>query len=67
MYKCTIKSNSSYPREYTMESKSAMKAAELWGRAEGGEVITVTTMGGKRISRVMWVPDNGGKYIKVEI
>lgn len=54
-------------REYEGSSRSAMRAAEQFGRCEGGERVTVWTRGGKAISRVVWTPEDGGKYIRVQI
>ena len=34
---------------------------------ESGERVTVWTRGGKAISRAVWSPENGGKYIRVQI
>ena len=67
MYICTIYSNFSHGREYEVETKSAMKCADLYGRCEGGEVITVSTKSGKDISRVVWTPEDGGRYIRVTV
>ena len=66
-YICTIYSNSSTGREYETDSKSAMKAANLWGRCEGGEVVTVSTKSGRELSRVVWSPENGGRYVRVTV
>ena len=66
MYKCVIWSNSSGAREYTVTSRSAMRAAIELGRSEGGEVVQIETMTtGRIISRVQWTPEDGGKYIRV--
>ena len=68
MYKCIIWSNSSHDREYTVASKSAMRAAMELGRCEGGEVVQIETMTtGRVLSRVQWTPEDGGKYIRVTI
>ena len=66
-YKVIITSNSSAGREYEIDSKSAMKAAQEFGRCEGGEVVTVTSKSGRELSRVIWTPENGGAYIRVAI
>lgn len=66
-YICTISSNSSNEREYTVKTKSAMKCAESLGRCEGGEVVTVRTKSGRILSRVMWSPEMGGSYYRVTI
>ena len=63
---CTITSNSSYGREYEVSTTSAMKAAEQYGRAEGGEIVTVATKSGKILSRVEWSTEQR-KYIRVSV
>lgn len=66
MYKCVIWSDSTHEREYTVTSKSAMRAAMELGRCEGGEVVQIETLTtGRILSRVQWLPENGGKYIRV--
>ena len=68
MYKCVIWSDSSYPREYKVHTRSAMAAAKELGRCEGGEVVQIETMTtGRVISQVRWVPEKGGKYIRVTV
>ncbi len=67
MNKCIIYSNSSLGREYDVETKSAMKCAELYGRFEGGEVVEVRNNSGKLLSKVLFTPENGGKYIRVAL
>ena len=67
MYICKIWSNSSAGREYEVSTKSAMKAAQEFGRCEGGETVTITTKSGRELSRVIWTPENGGRYIRVNI
>lgn len=68
MYKAIIESNNTESREYIVDSKSAMKAAKAYGRAEGGEVVTVTTVkSGRVLSRVRWTPEDGGRYYRCEI
>jgi len=65
MYKCIIWSNSSNGREYAVNTKSAYKAAQEYGRCEGGEVVQIrTTSSGKVISEVRWTPEDGGKYYR---
>ncbi len=54
-YKCVIYSNSSLGREYEVDSQSAMKAAENYGRCESGEVVSVyRKRTGQLLSRVSW-------------
>ena len=67
MYICKIWSDSSAGREYDVNTKSAMKAAQELGRCEGGETVTITTKGGRELSRVIWTPEDGGRYIRVNI
>ena len=67
-YKCIIWSNSSYPREYEVNSKSAMKAAKDLGRCEGGEVVQIETLTtGRVLSRVIRNPEKRSEYIRVTI
>ncbi len=66
-YIITVVSNSTNEREYTTSSRSAMRAAEQFGRCEGGERVTVWTRGGKAISRVVWSPEDGGRYLRVAV
>ena len=67
-YKAIITSNSSDAREYIVSSSSAMRAAQEYGRCEGGEVVTVTTVkSGRDVSRVRWTPEDGGRYYRCEI
>ena len=65
MYKCIIWSNSSNGREYDVNTKSAYKAAQKYGRCEGGEVVQIRTApSGKVISEVRWTSEDGGKYYR---
>lgn len=65
MYICTITSNTTNTRTYDVETKSAMKCAALYGRCEGGEVVTVRAASGKALSSVAWTPEDGGKYYRI--
>ena len=68
MYKCVIWSDSRLYDKYIVKSKSAMQAAKVYGRCEGGEVVQVETLkSGRILSRVKWNPENGGRYIRVKI
>ncbi len=67
MYKCIIWSDSSKEREYDVDTKSAMKCAELHGRCEGGETVTVFSPSGRPISQVRWTPEDGGKYYRATL
>ena len=64
MYKCIIWSNSSSVREYDVNTKSAYKAAQEYGRCEGGEVVQIRTVSGKVISEVRWISEFGSKYYR---
>lgn len=64
MYKCVIWSNSSYDREYTTASRSAVKNAMKYGRAESGEVVQIEAATGRIIARAIW---DGEKYIRVNV
>lgn len=66
-YKCYIYSNSSYEREYEVTTSSALKCAEKLGRYEGGEIVTVTTKGGKMISQARYTCNEGGYYYRAYI
>lgn len=56
-YMCVIWSNSSLSRKYEVTTRSAMKCALEYGRAEGGEVVQVQSKSGKVISAVAWNPE----------
>lgn len=61
-YICIITSNSSNGREYEVNTSSARKAAQTYGRCEGGEKVTILNKSKSRIvSQVIWTPE--GKYI----
>ena len=57
--------NTTEDRVYTINHRSAMKAAEKYGKAEPNETITVRMHTGKILSRVKW-DSQTGKYIQVE-
>lgn len=63
-YKCIIWSNSSNGREYVVNTRSAYKAAQKYGRCEGGEVVQIRTASGKVISEVRYTTEEGGKYYR---
>lgn len=63
-YVCTIESNSSFPRVYDVTTSSALKCAEMYGRCEGGEVVTVETKHGRVVSMARWTMENGGHYYR---
>lgn len=65
-YTCVIWSDSSHEREYQFNSQSAMKAAELFGRCEGGEVVQIQANDGHVISEVRWTPEGSGKYYRTK-
>ena len=67
-YKAVVSSDSFSPREYAVTSKSAMKAAQEYGRCEGGEVVRVVTIrSGRVLSEVRWTPEDGGHYYRCEV
>ena len=63
-YKCYIHCNGGWDREYDVDTKSALKCAEMYGRCDGGEVVTVATKSGRILSRVRWTPEDGGRYYR---
>lgn len=63
-YICEIWSNSSNLMDYTVTTKSAMRAASELGRCEAGEVVQIKRKNGVILSRVEW--QNRG-YIRVEV
>ena len=65
-YTLIVESNSSLPREYDVETRNARLLAAVYGRAEGGETITVYSSTGKPLSRVIWDVERR-KYIYVTI
>lgn len=65
-YTCVIYSNTSNGREYEVETTSAYKCADMYGRCEGGEVVEIWNKSKTRqISKAIWTPKYGGKYIRV--
>ena len=67
-YKCVIWSDSSYPREYEVSTRSAMKAAKDLGHCEGGEVVQIETLTtGRVLSSVIRNPETRNEYIRVRI
>ena len=68
MYKCVIWSNNNPGREYKVQTRSAMRAAQEYGRGEYGEIVQIETLTSERvISRVQWAPENGGGYVRVTV
>lgn len=51
-------------RSYDVLTSSAMKVAREYGRAEGGEVVTVYGPTGRPLSCVRWSTENGGMYYR---
>ena len=67
-YKVIIYSDSMDSREYVANSSSAIKAAQEYGRGEGGEVVRVVTIrSGRVLSEVRWTPEDGGHYYRCEV
>lgn len=65
-YMCTVSSNSSTGSEYLVRTRSAMECAKIYGKCEQGESITVRTLQGKPLSKVMW-SDADRKYYNVVV
>lgn len=55
VYMCIVESDSTFPREYPVSTRSAMKCSARFGRCESGEIVTVRDSSGKPISRVMHI------------
>lgn len=67
-YVCHISSNSSHGRTYDVETKSALKAADMYGRCEGGETVTIYRKRSRKIiDRAIYSPEDGGCYYKAYI
>lgn len=62
MYICIITSSSSYGREYSVNTRSALKCAAMYGRCEGGEIVRVTRKNGRVISEARYI---NNEYINV--
>ena len=65
-YICEVLSNSNPGSTYTVSTKSAMRCAAEYGRADGGEIVQVRRKNGIVLSRVQWSPEERG-YIRVEV
>ena len=63
---CTVSSNSNTGLEYLVNTRSAMQCAEKYGRCENGESVTVRTLQGKPLSKVLWSSEEK-KYYNVSI
>ena len=66
MYTCIIYSNSSNGREYSVKTKSAYKAAQIYGRFEYGEHVQIYNKSGKMISGAMYSAEKK-KYFRYSI
>lgn len=63
-YICTVRSPSTYAREYTVTTSSAYKAAQDLGRGEGGEVVEIVRpRSGRVVSVAMWSTE-GRRYYR---
>lgn len=63
-YICTVRSPSTYAREYTVTTSSAYKAAQDLGRGEGGEVVEIVRpRSGRVVSAAMWSTE-GRRYYR---
>lgn len=68
MYLCKIYSNSSTGREYDVDTRSAYRAAHIYGRCEYGETIEIySKRDGRLLSAARWTPENGGYYYRCTI
>lgn len=67
MYKCVVENPGRYCHEYPAITRSAYKAAKEVGMCQGGETVTILTKNQKEVSRVIYTPENGGKYIRVSL
>ena len=65
-YICEVWSNSNPGSTYTVTTKSAMRCAAEYGRADGGEVVQVRRKNGTVLSRVQWSNEDRD-YIRVAI
>lgn len=63
-YLCTVSSDSTEEKVYPVSSRSALKAAQKYGKAEGNETVTIRTYSGHILSRAMW-DSQSKKYISV--
>lgn len=63
-YICTVRSPSTYAREYTVTTSSAYKAAQDLGRGESGETVEITRpRSGRVVSAAMWSSE-GRRYYR---
>lgn len=62
-YICTVDNDSlAYPREFEVETSSALKAARDHGYGEDSDVICIYTKSGELISKAMWDIENKKYY-----
>lgn len=62
-YICTVRSPSTYAREYTVTTSSAYKAAQEVGRGEGGEVVEIVRpRSGRVVSAARWSSEDRRYY-----
>lgn len=62
-YKCEIIGGGAY-RAYDVNTKSAVKCAEMFGRCDSGETVLVVRKNGSVISAAKWNEEDG-RYIRV--
>ena len=65
-YMCTVSSDNNIGSEYLVRTRSAMECAKLYGKCEGNESVTVRTLQGKTLSRVLWNSEEK-KYYNVTV
>lgn len=62
-YICTVRSPSTYAREYTVTTSSACKAAQAIGRGESGETVEISRpRSGRVVSAAMWSTEDRRYY-----
>lgn len=62
-YICTVRSPSTYAREYTVTTSSAYKAAQEVGRGELGEAVEITRpRSGRVVSAARWSSEDRRYY-----
>ena len=62
-YTCTVRSPSTYARDYTVTTSSAYKAAQDLGRGESGEIVEITRpRSGRVVSAAMWSAEDRRYY-----
>lgn len=63
-YICTVRSPSTYAREYTVTTSSAYKAAQDLGRGESGEIVEITRPRSGRVVSAAWWSEEDRRYYR---